>query len=222
MTVTLIVTTDGRAEFLEQTLASIDEHLRGDIGQRLLWDDSGDAEHRRTLKAAYGDRYEVGWPGEERVGYQVSLRTLWERLVDADAPFVAHWEDDFLLNHDVELSEMEAILDLQPKLAQVALLRAPYYEPEHKPGTILGWKLASFRDRSAGGLRWLEHRLFFTCNPNVYRRDLCGMGWPQQDSSERIAGNIMRSQGMRFSFLGHRSDPPALTHIGAYRAGGNY
>lgn len=235
MTITLVVTTDGRAEYLDRTLASIDEHLSGPITQRIIWDDSGDLErladggtrpgHRMRLKERYGDRYEIAWPDEERVGYQRAHQAMWQRLADAETPYIAQWEDDFLLNRDVALDDLVAILELRPQLAQVALLRAPYYEVERQQPDrrVLGvWPKAGFRERRAGHLRWMEHRFFFTCNPNVYRRELCAVGWPQEDSSERILGNILARQRKHFAFLGHRADPPALEHIGAYRAGGDY
>jgi hypothetical protein len=235
VTITLIVTTDGRAEYLAQTLASIDRHLHGPITERIIWDDSGDLErlagggtvagHRTRLKEAYGDRYEIAWPGEDRVGYMAAHAAMWERLAHADTPYVAQWEDDFLLTRDVDLADMVAILDQRPQLAQVALLRAPYYDVERQRphDRILGvWPKAGFRERRAGTLRWMEHRYFFTCNPSVYRRGLCSIGWPQEDSSERILGNILARRRQHFAFLGHRGDPPALEHIGAYRAGDRY
>lgn len=225
MSILLVITTDGRREFIAQTIASIEEHLAG-WDRSIIWDDSGDPAYRDWLYETYTDRHLLLIAGEQRLGYQRSRARLWQFLAGlTDVTHICNWEDDMVLLAPVHLADMATILDINPHLAQVALLREDYYPREiegSRHGRILGWHPKTYRNRTSGNLRWCEHRNYFTCNPGVHHRSLCEMGWPQADSSEKVLGDQLLAQGLRFAHWGHRDDPRILRHIGSYRAGRDY
>ena len=69
---------------------------------------------------------------------------------------------------------------------------------------------------------FLEHDLFFTTNPSLYRRSLLDNQWPEGPQSEGRFTGWMRDLGYRFAYLGEGSDPPWVHHIGDERAGKDY
>lgn len=219
MSIILAVTTNGRAEYLERTVASIHERLTGDVTARVIFDDSGDSGYRLWLGEQFvPDGWAICWPGDEVVGHFRARAEMWRHLARFPQPYVAGWEDDFTLNHSVNLGDLVAVLDANPQLAQVALLRDACYPRERKDpaNEVLGWPRRRFRQ----GHGFYSHRLFFTCNPSVYRRSLCAEGWPEVPGSEKVIGDRLAGQGRRFAFFGRIGDPPAITHIGAVRAPG--
>jgi hypothetical protein len=62
------------------------------------------------------------------------------------------------------------------------------------------------------GVRYLEHRRFFSANPCLYRREIARIGWPRGESSEVLVGRQLTRRGMRFAYLGWNE--PLVTHIG--------
>ena len=69
MSIALAITTDGRGEYLERTIASIDEHLSGDITHRVLWDDSGDPEYLLGLDVWIDRGWNVWRSAPHRTGH---------------------------------------------------------------------------------------------------------------------------------------------------------
>lgn len=227
MNLLLVVTTDGRRDLIGPTIESIYEHVTGwDAG--LIWDDSGDDDYRQWLWDRYADRFLILPAGEQRIGYTLARQRLWSTITSLRSySHIANWEDDFVLSADVNLCDLATILDTNPHLAQMALLRADYYPREmqrSQAGRILGWPASSFRNCGTGhpGQRWMEHKNYFTCNPHVHHRSLCDVGWPDGDKTEGAIGDLLRRQGRKFGHWGWRDDPRILHHIGAYRMGRDY
>jgi hypothetical protein len=210
----LVVLTCGR-EYLSQTLASAEEHLKGDITHRLMFDDSGDSAYREWLRQ-FG--FEVVPLATRQLGYMRAMTEVWNYLsTHAGSDKVFHLEDDFIFERDVHLDEMSRLLDTQPHLAQVVLLRHPFYPRELRAGGIVEEHPESYTQRDEDGIKWLEHDLFFSLNPCMYRRELTKMGWPAGRKSEKLVGPKLTAQGKRFAFLGHGE--LYATHIGKERAG---
>lgn len=79
-----------------------------------------------------------------------------------------------------------------------------------------------YEDRTDGTHHWLEHRLFFTTNPSLYRRSLADRRWPDAPDSERKFTDQLRADGRSFAFWGARHDGTWVTHIGDQRVGTGY
>jgi hypothetical protein len=226
----LLVITDGRRDCIQQTIPSALAMLEGPVTRRVLYDDSGDPDHRAWLATEF-PTFELIWHPEGRQGFGGAIRTAWTHLAHAPERYVAHVEDDFTFNAPVPLCGMVQILQAHPHLVQVALRRQPWNEHERLAGGIVEQHPDAYTEHHLGKYAWLEHRQFFTTNPCVYRRTLCQAGeWPEGSQSEgHFTHHLLRNgspevdaEHVRFAFWGARDSGEAVTHIGHQRVGVGY
>lgn len=222
--VTVVVRTGGdpetwadRSGYLRESLASLSEHLKGPIVQRVIYSDWG-PEHADEL-AEIGAAHGFYVAGEGHHGYTRSVQRLWRYLANrARGEYLFVVEDDFVYLRDVELVPMAETLARNPNLRQVALLRGPCYPREFEAGGVLGWPSESFEAKDQGnGHGRLEHRNFWTMNPALYRKAITEEPWPSAPSSERVFGDrLLRDPRVRFALWG---DGEAwIEHLGVVRA----
>lgn len=241
-TITAIVHTGGvpanwpeRRGYLERALVSFDEQVSGPIVQRVIYSDWSDEfiDELHDLAARFG--FYVA--GEGHHGYTGSMERMWKYIGRrAQGEFIFQTEDDFLFDRPVDLTELVETLRMEPKLAQIALLRDAYYQDEKDTMGILGWPVPAFTEVSDNGHSRLEHRLFFTANPSVFRRSLTTeLAWPTERQARRILGRradqmpssetafgklLFEDPRVRVAFWG--SGEQWVSHIGATRAGVGY
>lgn len=212
MSVTLIVITDGRPT-LWPTLTSAGENLRGDFTRRILVNDSGDARTSARLHQELGGIFEI--IDGPRSGFAGAIRKAWAQIDPDDGGFVFHLEDDFVFERPVDVDAMTDVLVSDPRLVQVALKRQPVNHVEREAGGIVECWPAEWEDHDAPHPH-LTASLFFTTNPSVYRADLTRRGWPDVAGSEAEFTRRLPA-GWRMAFMGSRSDPPWVRHIGDQR-----
>lgn len=220
-TVTVAVHTDGRKEFIERSIDSLESRMKarqGMVTRRIIFDDSGDRSYKDWCNqrfASFG--YYVVGPNE-RLGYTRSMAALW-RYLDrrCDSEYVFLVEDDFKYLKNFSLEKMIVHLEEKPYVRQVALLRKPYYPKELEAGGIIQQNPDAFEVKD--GL--VEHRDHFTANPSLIRRGLAKVPWPLRSSSERHFSNaLLHDPEARFAYLG--DGKPWIEHIGEYRVGKDY
>lgn len=222
-TITLCVHTNGRREYLEQTLASAAEKLKGQISKRVLYMDSSDADfwnYCRERWAPEGWRV-VGPPAQ--VGYTRSHALMWEYLTRrCSSEWVFLLEEDFTFDVEIDLDPMIDVLRENPHLRQMALLRHACYPREHAAGGIIQEDPEAYtRAEDGRGNRWLEHRKFWTSNPCLFHRSLCATPWPNAAHSETVYTQVLnRDPASRMAFWGHGEE--LITHIGENRTGTGY
>ena len=120
----VLVMTDGRDEILHRCLAENSVAAAGGI-EYWLHDDTGDDMHRRALSTRYRT-FNVLGEGPRR-GFGGAIRYAWSQLATrSSAEYVWHREDDFLTAGMTDLTELAALLEDRPYLAQVALKRQPW------------------------------------------------------------------------------------------------
>lgn len=225
--VTVVVHTGGASEtwpersaYLRRSLASLNEQIHGPIVQRVIYSDWPD-EHRDELARIAADAgfYVVG---EGHHGYTGSMRRMWTYLSKrAQGEYIFATEDDFIYPEPVDLEPMILTLRDNPHLAQLALLRDAFYQDEKETGGILGWPEPAFTLVGQNGTSRLEHRLFFTCNPSLFRKSLTARPWPIGKHSETLFGKqLLNDRRLRFAFWGNRVE--LTKHIGETRAGTGY
>lgn len=223
MTIALLVMTDGRRECIERTVPSALSELVGPISEIWIHDDSGDPEYRRWL-ARFGGN--VIGPPAGRSGFGGAIRSAWAHLREhSSARFVFHLEDDFVFRRRVDLVDMMSVLLAHPELVQLALRRQPWNEAEAAAGGIVEQHPDAYADRiDDHGREWLEHRLFFTTNPSLYRMALVlDEEWPDGPQSEgRFSHELLTDDRIRFGFYGARDSGEWVEHIGHQRAGTGY
>lgn len=218
--IALIVMTDGRRDYLEQTIESF-QNLEGPITRRIIHDDSGDAVYRDWMFNAYPD-YEPWW-SEKRLGFAGAYRSVWKDLQYGAEPYVFSIEDDMVIDRPVDLVAMLAVLEARPHLTQMALRRQAWNDTERTAGGVVETNPTAYQDCSDGDLEWLEHRLFWTTNASLFPRSLTERGWPEGAESEgRFGLDLFSDPTLRAGFWGGRYSTPWITHIGETRAGYGY
>ena len=228
-TVTIIVHTGGAPEnwterraYLERSLPSLVERVSGPIVQRVVYDCWGDAAIRAELEALARPLgfYVVG--PTERPDFTGSMVAMWRYLGKrARGTFILQVEDDFTYERDVDLVPMMETLHANPHLVQIALLRDACYPDERETGGILGWPEPAFTRIEDNGASRLEHNLFWTNNPSLFRRSLTDRPWPRGHHSETLFGKaLFRDPTVRSAFWGQGEE--WIRHIGEVRAGVGY
>jgi hypothetical protein len=227
--IALLVVTDGRVAYLEDTVASAAENLRGPLSEWWMFDDTGDPDHRAWLRERFPMFRHID--GGPRQGFGGAIRSAWSHLqANSSALFIAHLEADFTFNRPVPLGGLAATLIENPHLAQLVLRRQPWNDVEAAAGGIVEMWPAEYTERTSHGRTWLEHRLFLSTNPCLYRRSLLNVGWPEGDRSEVTFTQRLLADGfdgvpgedVRFAFWGARDSGEAVRHIGHDRAGVGY
>jgi hypothetical protein len=213
----LLCLTTGERETLAETLASAQENLDGPIGRRLLCVDGASKERCAELQREHPHWDVVRMPG--RRGYTRAVCEAREHAIGSGQPWVFWLEDDFTFTEPVDIAQMQAVMEANPQLAQLALKRQAWYPHEVEAGGVIEAKPEAFTQR--GG--YVEHADYWTMNPMLVRRAfLAANRWPQSPGSERRFGERVLANGTRAGILGAIEDPPRVIHTGAERAGRGY
>ncbi|MEH3055545.1 MAG: hypothetical protein PGN13_16330 [Patulibacter minatonensis] len=158
------------------------------------------------------------------LGFRGAMALAWRLAAATGAKWVFHAELDFTYPAPVPLDDMIAVLDENPHLSQMSLKRQPVNAEERAAGGIVELSPDEYLQFGDGrGYRWIETTRFsFTCNPSVYRAELCELGWPDAEHSEGLFSARLRGQGLRTGIWGELYDEPRTIHIGDVRAGTGY
>lgn len=215
---TLLVMTDGRDEVLHETLR-VFRDLASPPARLVIHDDTGFPDHHEMLRYRY-DAEVVG--GLARRGFGGAVRAAWEYLRQVEpTEFVFHLEDDFLMNREVPIESMQRVLDDNPDVVQMALMRQPWNTAEITAGSIVQVNPTAYRYHESPDGKWMTQRLFFTTNPSVYRSTLLDHEWPQGVQSEgRFGLSLFEDPTVSCGFWGHGES--WVTHVGDERVGTGY
>lgn len=169
----------------------------------------------------------------ERFEYVFHLEEDWEFLEPVDA----RWLADVLAApatrtecgapwQRVRAAMSVAPHQETPQLAQAALRREPVNAAELAAGGIVEAWPAEYLDcgviTERGSTPYLQHRLFFTTNPSLYRSSLMLLGWPDGERSEEAFTRVCRELGYAFAYYGARQSAPMIRHTGSTRTGTGY
>lgn len=230
MSICLLVITDGRKDCIRQAIPSALAMLEGPITRRVLYDDSGDLEHRQWLADQF-PTFELVWHPDGRQGFGGAIRAAWTHLARGGERYIWHAEDDFTYNRPVPLNGLVQVLQAFPHVVQVALRRQPWNDHERLAGGIVEQHPDAYEEHWLGKYAWLEHRQCFTSNPCLYRRTLAVANeWPEgRDSEGHFTHHLLRhgspevsGEAVRFAYWGDRDSGEAVTHIGHERVGVGY
>lgn len=231
MTTAIALFTDGRDhvfdERFERGWATM---LTGGITERWCFNDSGDPGFAVRLKRELGPAWNIiSW--SQRLGFAGTISAAWQLLAQrSTADHIFHLEDDFVPVQEVNVDVLAGALYRHPHLVQLALRRQPWNENEIAAGGIVELNPDAYSACYDGHIDWLEHRLFFTTNPSLYRRTLTKIEWPLEEHSEgKFSHRILRrgtpevgGQQARFAFYGTLASGVWVEHIGTQRAGTGY
>lgn len=212
-TVVSVLTCPGRP-YLAETIASLDEKLNGPIARKIICVDA---------EAPDFDAF----PGWETIamgpteGYVKATRSSQQLEIGSGQAWVAHFEDDVVLNRPLDIVEMQAHMDAHPELVQMSLRRQPWWDEEKAAGDMLLWRGEGAFTQHDG---FLAHRSFWTTTVSLVRRSfLAANEWPTSVGSEKRFGRqVFRQSGVYGGIMGSLTDEPWFTHIGEVRAGFGY
>lgn len=174
------------------------------------------------------------WQAAVSAAFIPELHNAERRAVEATYTHVFWLEHDFLITRMVNLDELALVLDREPKLAQMALMRDAVNAEEKAAGGLFESRPGQYEPRMTKGEsywldtdritkmhEWLEHRAYLTTNPSLMRRDfMAAHPWP--DYPERCEGRFgidLVSAGYTFGVWGRGE--PWCSHVGV-RTGDGY
>lgn len=228
--IAVLIVTDGRRDCITRTIPSAADQLRGDIGEWWVYDDSGDPANREWLTEMWPNLRHI-FHVDGRQGFGGAIRYAWNVIREqSECDHVFHLEDDFTFNREVPLGDLAEILDSHPEVCQMALRRQPWNQEEIDAGGVVEVRPEEFLDMSrwlghGHVVDWLEHRLFWTTNPGLFRRDLLDrFDWPDAPHSEGLFTRMLLAADPenRFGYWGARDSGEWVKHIGAQRVGTGY
>ena len=191
----VVILSNRRDAYVHEAIASILEHLTG-WTELVVVDDSGDEDHRLSMAARYPD-VEIVPVAPDAAGYGVAMQTALDAMTGDHSVL---WEEDFRALCPIDLTACAGMLDSDASIAQVALLRGPWFGNEHEHGGVIEAREAQgavfHRDRDL--IRHVDH---FTCNPSVLPRHVFTRPWPQQAWSESAFGRQLVRDGYGFAYL---------------------
>lgn len=194
----------------------------------LLIGDGRDDYRDRTIDSAklslpkLDDAVEID-DSDHKLGFAGAVAEGWRQVLERGHDWCFHLEADFVFNRPVPVADMRRVLEANPHLVQMALLRGPENPDERDAGGIIqqhpeDFKLVACDD----GHQWVEHRRFFTTNPSLIPAWVMRSGWPQVAESEGHFGlNLFASDPhLRSAFWGDGTE--WVAHIGRERVGVGY
>lgn len=160
---------------------------------------------------------------DNSIGFCRSTQALWGMVSRLDSEFVFWLEHDFTIRRPIDLNLVSSVLRLRPQLVQVAFFRTPVNEREEQAGGVYQMHPPSdYRPQQEAGARWLEHRINFTTNPSLMRRQvMVDNPWP--DYSSECEGKFSAdflARGYHFAYWG--DGEPWVAHDGPMRTGHSY
>lgn len=211
--IVLGILTDGRAELMERTLASVREHLSGAITRRILVNDSGDTDYELWLRAEASEFEQVHHAS--RRGLAGAVQSLWDTALRTGCDYLFHLEGDWTFNEPIDLDDLVQVIEKDPGLAQVVLQRQALTPDEHEAGGVAA------HDHWVQQPEWVEQTDIFSLNPCLIPRWVLEFGWPAGPLGVGNETGMTRLlDGYRFAFYGRKDSAPQVCHIGSYRADG--
>jgi hypothetical protein len=221
VTIALVVIGDGRRSYLEQSIPSLKYLWNGDITDRILVDDSGDADYHRHLHDTYPDFALFAHP--ERRGMAAAVATAHEAFLRTGASRAWIHEEDFVLDAPVDLAAMDALLTSQVHLAELALKRDPVMSnaQEAAAGGFMETTPDAYVEHEVAEGWYTETALTVTFNPALWpRRVIQCIRENPGDGVEKGVTAALLAEGYRFAWWGRRADPPRVRHVGDVRSQG--
>jgi len=220
MRVCRIIFTDGRWDYLKQTVESFHQFM-SPVDLTIVNDDSQIEGYDRWIETLFPDENLEILSHPWKLGLCKSIQTAW-KSIPSGFDYIQHLEDDFVLDSHIDLYEMAYVLENNPHLSQLWLMRRPWYQAEIECGGIykhLGswrFKPCSIAKTDKTELYWTELTVpFWTCNPSLYPVSIIKNQYPDPpDCEQQFHLYTYHVLNKRSAFWGKPDDPPVVTHIG--------
>jgi hypothetical protein len=224
MDICWIVLTDGRQDCLRSSLPSWIKHYGDKIENKIIIDDSADENYRGWLRFAF-PHFKLVTTGMGRQGYSGAMQKVFDVFKESGNKYMLHLEDDYVLEHEFSIEDVITVLENNPDVAQMSIMRQPWFQNEIDHGGVLealevgGSK---FQEVNTQGFDWARHKAFYTCNPNIAQSWVTNYKWPEGSWSESRFSKTIFQDGKECGIWGSRSSWPYVKHIGRVRNGTGY
>jgi hypothetical protein len=233
----LLVFTDGR-DYIWETVQSFEAAIKDKFDYVFINDDSDSHAYRMRLHKhfnSFGGTPAAINSNPRRLGFAHNIAEAWKRI-PPDVDYCFHLEDDFVAKKMIDIEEMAEVMNENPHLVQIALMRQPWSSEEKKYGGIVGYRSAQgveFTEKSQEIMlrnkpwlsHWYEHAGWLTTNPCLYPKWVADRGWPTDEGAGE--GKMFRllheeDPRRRSAYWGRIADEPWVWHIGYGRNGYGY
>lgn len=201
----IVITHDGprTAKLLASTLRAFAEFVTPAPTDAVLVEDGAP----KPMTVWRARRLNTGTDGP--VGFCKTAAAAWAEAAQPGVDFVYWLEHDFLHTRPVDLSDLAGLLLDQPYLAQVSLMRGPENRQEIAAGSVRAAMADAFEEMPG----WLEHDVYWTTNPALFRRAIPeSNGWPDGPECEGKLTIKLRERGFSFAVWG--DGEPWVEHVG--------
>lgn len=192
-------------DMISRCVDSIKARIAG-VDRLIFVDDSGNQDFRNWLYKNHGEVVAVA---PKNVGYSRAMDVVCEVMRSEVDEYFAFWEEDFTAVADTDLNQMADELANDPTLAQVVLLRQPWFANEIAKGDVIEAMSERLRspiviEQGVHQKLWV-HQMQFSCNPAVWAPMAYRWPWPQCINSEDAKTRyLVDDDGASFAFFGNR------------------
>jgi hypothetical protein len=160
-----VVFTNGRFECLNKTIKSLEMNLDAQVAESVLVDDSGDPAYGAILAKHFDGKFDKVVRHEKPLGYFNSIEETWLHNLSPGLDYVLHWEDDFVLQMNLDLNPLMEFLCAYPRYVQIVLGE----ETERALNSADARPVASASAYDFYGIPWTESDAIFLTDPCIYR-----------------------------------------------------
>jgi len=216
----LVVLSNGRP-LVEQAMAAFQQHVTPAPALTFVCDDTGDPAYVEWMRERWP---EARYDGHRHLGHGPAMARAWREAGVLDVDWLLWLEEDMLFTADIDLSVVADVVH------RTGILQMVFKRPAHFPlevehgGMLERFGRSAFTAQETCGQPWMEHRLFYSLNPHLVRREvLRRYRWPAVPNSEHHFGRqVFRHPGARVGMWGRWEDPPVVLHAGTERTGTGY
>lgn len=197
------VLTNNRPVYLERSLRAFVEHIHPHPTETVVMDDGGATPGLSELLSNM-----LPWPWRtERshppLGQCLAQRKLWEAAANSEHEWAFHLEDDQVLVRPVDLEDLRSVMDTNPHIKQMTLIRAPWGAEIEYGGYIAkdpGWygrhevlRGTGIVGAGAGRLEWIETTRNWANAPTLVRTSLMREFEFPETQAETSIGPLIRA-----------------------------
>lgn len=217
MNVAFILRTDGRREYIEQTIASVEKHVRAPyFSHGIIIDDSADSDYAAWLEATFPNFDCVHHP--ERLGLGGCYKSSLDMFLYTSDEWLFQIEDDTPVIGDVILTPLADVLNANESLSQLMFARPPFNQAEINAGGVFQQNPHAFTERTNGTDKWIEHSLHFGFQPALIPRRVVEYVVQHADNFLELGvTDPLKAAGYNFGYWGGLTDPPLCDHVGRVR-----
>ncbi len=225
----IAVLTNGRRDLLARSLAAFFQHVEPKPARGFLMDDGGqsraaslpDVPSLDELLAATGIEWQYD-SSPSPLGMCRAMAHCWHAAASSDLPWVFTLEDDFVILRPVNLLHLAEVIDAEPTLTQMALVRCPWgFEIPH--GGYIAQEPSWYKRRQTGQGRWISTVRNWANCPALFRTSLAReFPWPLENGCETTIGPMIRAVYPDAVFGLYGAGEPWCSHIGVERAPGSH